>query len=206
MWLPVSAVWLTLAMAMLLKWLVGRIFPTIGEGKVESQVTSVDLVTKAGSHEDSSTAGSTKPLHKYDVFINHRGPDVKRTFAAHLCDALSRVGFCPFLDAKSIKQGRSVFKSIDEALSDACVHVAIFSKRYAESKYCLDELLDMLQSGKVILPVFYDVKPQHLRCTEEGPFTEGFGKHVKHKRHDKIPKWREALRKASEIMGYENNG
>lgn len=80
---------------------------------------------------------------------------MKKTFVAHLDAALRRDGFQPFLDGKVIGQGRHVFNTIDKALKGACVHVAIFSKGYAESKYCLNELCDMLSSGKDILPVFY---------------------------------------------------
>jgi hypothetical protein len=144
-----------------------------------------------------------KPLpHIYDVFINHRGPDVKLTFAARLAEALCGAGFHPFLDAKSIKQGRPVFKSIDEALSGACVHVAIFSKRYAESVYCLEELWGMLQTKNVILPVFYDVNPEHLRCIDSGPFAEGFRKHESRGKHEEIKKWKEALREIANRRGY----
>ena len=127
--------------------------------------------------EPSAPSNGAKP-HKYDVFINHRGQDVKKTFVAHLDAALRRNGFRPFLDAKNIRKGRHVLKSIDKALNDACVHVAIFSKRYAESKYCLNELCDMLKSGKDILLVFYHVKPEELRWIEDGSFKEGFEKHV----------------------------
>jgi hypothetical protein len=86
---------------------------------------------------------------------------------AHLNGALKRDGFRPFLDAKSIGQGRHVFNSIDKALKGACVHLAVFSKRYAESKYCLNELCDMLKSEQVILPVFYGVNPKTSPAWQE---------------------------------------
>ncbi|KAG0588250.1 hypothetical protein KC19_2G228700 [Ceratodon purpureus] len=140
--------------------------------------------------------------HQYDVFINHRGPDVKKTFVAHLNASLRRDGFRPFLDAKDISQGRHVFKSIDKALTGACVHVAVFSKRYAESKYCLNELCDMLRSGQVILPVFYGVNAEDLRRIESGPFNKGFEKHVKRGRTEEIGKWKEALRKVADHRGF----
>ena len=150
--------------------------------------------------ESSDPSIRPKP-HEYDVFINHRGPDVKNTFVAHLDAALRRNGFRPFLDAKDIGKGRHVFKSIDKALNDACVHVAIFSKRYAESKYCLNELCDMLKSGKDILPVFYDVKPEELRRIENGSFKEGFIKHVKRGRLEEIERWKKALMEISDYRG-----
>jgi hypothetical protein len=125
------------------------------------------------NHEQGSICSSDWSCGM-QVFINHRGPDVKKAFVVHLNGALKRDGFRPFLDAKSIGQGRHVFKSIDKALKGACVHVAVFSKRYAESKYCLNELCDMLKSDQVILPVFYGVNPEDLRWIDNGPFKEGF--------------------------------
>jgi hypothetical protein len=146
-------------------------------------------------------AAECKP-HQYDVFINHRGPDVKKAFVGHLNGALRRDGFRPFLDAKSIGQGRHVFISIDTALKGACVHVAVFSKRYAESKYCLNELCDMLRSDQVILPVFYGVNPEDLRWIDNGPFKDGFRKHLQRGRSEEILKWKEALRKVADHRGF----
>lgn len=152
---------------------------------------------------DSACSSSTEAmLHKYDVFLNHRGCDTKKGIVAHLNGALRKAGFHPFLDAKSIGQGKHVFKSIDEALSGACVHVAIFSKRYAESKYCLNELSDMLQSKRVILPVFYDIEPEDLRQPHKGPFAKAFRKHYKRGRHKDIKRWEGALLEVASRRGF----
>ncbi|CAK9224471.1 unnamed protein product [Sphagnum troendelagicum] len=139
---------------------------------------------------------------RYDVFLNHRGPDVKDTFVAHLNDALCAAGFHPFLDAKSLIKGKHPYNSINEALSGVGVHVAIFSKGYAESKYCLDELHDMLESGKLILPVFYGVEVEHLRRPYDGPFAAGLRKHKKRGRHQDVERWETALAKVADLQGF----
>ncbi|CAK9224463.1 unnamed protein product [Sphagnum troendelagicum] len=141
-------------------------------------------------------------LGKYDVFLNHRGPDVKDTFVAHLNDALCAAGFHPFLDAKSLIKGKHPYNSINKALSGVGVHVAIFSKGYAESKYCLDELHDMLESGKLILPVFYGVEVEHLRRPYDGPFAAGLRKHKKRGRHQDVERWETALAKVADLQGF----
>nr|PNR52797.1 hypothetical protein PHYPA_009172 [Physcomitrium patens] len=96
----------------------------------------------------------------YDVFLNHRGPDVKSTFVTHLEDALRSEGFRPFLDVRFLMVGGPALKSIDQALDMAKVHVAVVSKGYAEPKYCLSELVDMLKSCQPVVPVLYDVEPR----------------------------------------------
>ena len=60
-------------------------------------------------------------MDKYDVFLNHRGPDVKGGFIAHLYEALESVGLNAFLDKKSLLQGHPAFDSTDEALENARV-------------------------------------------------------------------------------------
>ncbi|CAK9225230.1 unnamed protein product [Sphagnum troendelagicum] len=140
--------------------------------------------------------------YEYDVFLNHRGPDVKDTFVAHLNDALCAAGFHPFLDAKSLIKGKHPYNSINEALSGVGVHVAIFSKGYAESKYCLDELHDMLESGKLILPVFYGVEVEHLCRPYDGPFAAGLRKHKKRGRHQDVERWETALAKVADLQGF----
>ena len=73
---------------------------------------------------------STWKSREYDMFINHQGPDMKKTFVAHLYAALSSWGINiqPFMDAEDIPYGHDVFEEIDKALEGVCVHVAIFSK------------------------------------------------------------------------------
>jgi hypothetical protein len=140
------SVWQTIVIGCFTLWIFQRLIRA--RGKRNESVKS-----REAASAPSIDAAECKP-HQYDVFINHRGPDVKKSFVAHLNAALRRDGYRPFLDAKSIGQGRHVFNSIDRALKGACIHVAIFSERYAESKYCLNELCDMLNSNHVILPVF----------------------------------------------------
>ena len=149
-----------------------------------------------------ASKAATSKSGEYDVFINHRGPDVKKTFVAHLYAALSSWGFRPFLDAQDIDIAEPVFEEIDKALKGACVHVAIFSKRYAESIYCLDELCAMLKSGRRIIPVFYDVDPGHLRRPEVGPYREAFKKHQDRETTEKISIWKEALHKVVDYRGF----
>jgi len=109
----------------------------------------------------------------FDVFLNHRGPDAKGGFASHLHQSLQEAGCRPFLDKQSLEKGQHGQKKIYEALGCASVHVAIFSKHYADSDYCLDELCAMLESKKLIIPVFYDVSPSVLHCeADDGPYTK----------------------------------
>ncbi|KAH9533966.1 hypothetical protein CY35_18G081800 [Sphagnum magellanicum] len=162
----------------------------------------VSLVSEDVRPLPQTVSYDIQSLGKYDVFLNHRGPAVKDTFVAHLNDALCAAGFHPFLDAKSLIKGQHAYKSINEALSGVGVHVAIFSKRYAESKYCLAELHDMLESGKLILPVFYGVEVEHLCRPYDGPFAAGLRKHKRLGRHQDVERWETALAKVADLQGF----
>jgi hypothetical protein len=138
---------------------------------------------------------------KFDVFLNHRGPDVKGGFASHLRQALQEAGCRPFLDKPDLEKGLDGQEKIYEALGCASVHVAIFSKDYAASDFCLNELCAMLESKKLIIPVFYDVSPSDLRCENpDGPYTKAF-----HGRRSAggVGSWKAALHEAAKLNGFK---
>jgi hypothetical protein len=141
---------------------------------------------------------------RFDVFLNHRGPDVKQNFAAHLHQALQEAGCRPFLDTDSLEKGQHSQTKIYEALACASVHVAIFSKHYADSKYCLDELCAMLERKKLIIPVFYDVSPDDLHCKlHNGPYTKAFRKTHGRRPASEVKKWKDALCMAAQLFGFQ---
>ncbi|KAH8942600.1 hypothetical protein BDL97_13G001300 [Sphagnum fallax] len=140
---------------------------------------------------------------EFDVFLNHRGCDVKRNFVAHLHEALQEAGCRPFVDYKSLETGQHGQNKIFQALRGARVHVAIFSELYAESKYCLKELCEMHKSEELIIPVFYHVSPESLRCKPHGPYSEAFRKHHRTRSASEVENWKEALRMAAELEGFK---
>ncbi len=59
----------------------------------------------------------------------------------------------------------------------------------------------MLESGKRILPVFYDVEVAHLSRPYDGPFAEGLRKHKKQGRHQDVERWETALATVADLQG-----
>ena len=94
----------------------------------------------------------------YDVFINHRGPNVKNTFASRLYRRLLQRGLRVFLDKPELQEVLNLTLQIQRAIRTASVHVGIFSPTYSQPKWCLDELLQMFESEAIIIPVFYHMK------------------------------------------------
>lgn len=161
------------------------------------------------------------PLHqhkvKYDIFVNHRGPDTKLNFVTHLEDALKEKQYVAFVD-RSVEEGKHVFEAISCAIQDTRVHLAIFSPGYTQSEYCLDELAEMVEcreknANVILLPIFYNVEPGDLRRPDfagdprhgpPSPFQEAFRKQVEKGRFsaERISGWKNALCVAADVKGF----
>eukprot|EP01018_Ginkgo_biloba_P019692 Gb_04885 [translate_table: standard] len=137
----------------------------------------------------------------FDVFINHRGKDVKDTLASHIYDLLQFHGVRAFLDREEIRTGEEFPHAITEAIQSSSVHIVIFSPHYAESDWCLRELALMLKTpNATIIPVFCNVTPGELRWTK-GALAEGFDKHYRRYSRKLVDEWRAALQIVSNISG-----
>jgi len=116
----------------------------------------------------SSSSGCVKappaPPH-YDVFINHRGVDSRHTVARLLHDRLLQLSggrVRTFLDSMSLRPGDRLVEGINEGMRQCKVAVAIFSEHYLDSEFCIHELAALVEARKVIVPIFYGVKPSAL--------------------------------------------
>jgi len=168
-----------------------------------AQPTSAQRDTFASAASSSSSPSTS--YAPYDVFINHRGPDVKKTLAGLLYRDLKSKGLQVFLDQPELEPGHIIRSQIEAAIQGASVHIAIFSENYAESNWCLDELVLMLDSKRTILPVFYKVKPSDLRWPDKGAYADALRGHEKKKRYDLqiIQGWKKALSSVADISGFE---
>jgi hypothetical protein len=119
------------------------------------------------------------------------------------------------LDRPELQEGDNFIDQIKGAIRTAFVHVAIFSPHYVESKWCLDELLDMLESGAPIIPVFYQVEPAELRWGKK-VYAAALHDLEKKKSYDAetntmkpryesttIENWRKALSRVADISGLD---
>ena len=151
---------------------------------------------------------TTTSYHHFDVFINYRGPDVKSTLANSLYRRLISHRLQVFLDKPELQAGHNITTQIEAAIKVASVHIAIFSPTYAESNWCLDELVLMVESKAIILPVFYKVKPSEVRWTgkdNHGAYARALRNHEEKQRYDlkTIQTWRKALHHVANISGFE---
>lgn len=105
-------------------------------------------------------------LKKNDVFLSFRGEDTRNTFTSHLHKALLDSKIETFVDGR-LERGDEISCTLLRAIEQSKLSVIILSENYASSKWCLDELVHILQckemNGQIVLPVFYHVSPSDVR-------------------------------------------
>ena len=145
----------------------------------------------------------------YDVFLSFRGEDTRNGFTSNLNGILRHNGINTFIDDK-LRRGENISTELLETIESSRILIIVFSKNYASSTWCLDELVKILEcknNGQVVLPVFYKVDPSDVR-NQNGKFGEAFTKHEEKFKDNKrkVQRWRTALKEASNISGlhYKN--
>ncbi|KAB2636271.1 TMV resistance protein N-like [Pyrus ussuriensis x Pyrus communis] len=157
----------------------------------------------------SSAAAISSPRRKYDVFLSFRGEDTRNTFTSHLHAALLRKKLHTYIDDK-LERGDEIRPALLEAIEKSKLSVIIFTKSYASSTWCLDELVHILgckeRDGQFVIPVFYNISPQDVR-KQQGSYADAFAKLEERFKleegMDKVLKWRDALQKAANLSGYD---
>ncbi|ESR55398.1 hypothetical protein CICLE_v10018611mg [Citrus x clementina] len=146
---------------------------------------------------------------KYNVFLSFRGEDTRDNFTSHLYAALCRKKIKTFIDDEELRRGDEISPALLNAIEGSKISVVIFSKDYASSKWCLNELVKILEcknmNGQMVVPVFYHADPSDVR-KQNGTFGDAFVKHEKQFRDvpEKVQKWRAALTEASNLSGWDS--
>ncbi|KAL2328023.1 hypothetical protein Fmac_021450 [Flemingia macrophylla] len=155
----------------------------------------------------TSSASGTK---SFDVFVSFRGEDTRNSFTNHLFAALQRKGVIAFKDDQKIKKGELLEPELLQAIEGSLVFIVVFSKDYSSSTWCLKELTKIVhwveQTGRIVLPVFFDVTPSEVR-KQSGQFGNAFVEHEKRFKDnlEMVQNWRSALEAITNRSGWDLN-
>ncbi|KAF3457216.1 hypothetical protein FNV43_RR01873 [Rhamnella rubrinervis] len=157
---------------------------------------------------DASSSSSSKPRDNYDVFLSFRG-ETGKTFTSHLYKALDLKGIYTFLDVIRPQRGEDISPGLDNAIEGSRCAVVILSGNYASSRWCMDELVQILKCrndfniNQIVLPIFYHVNPDDI-LKEKGTIWEGFQslKREFPNNEEKVESWRDALIQLANIAGH----
>ena len=157
----------------------------------------------------STLKSSTSHPHSYhyDVFLSFKGAYTRKTFTDHLYENLVAHGIHTFRDDKELENGGDIAADLDRAMRESRFFIIVFSKNYATSKWCLNELLKitkcMAEKGSEVIAIFYHVEPRDVG-NREGSFKDAFSEHRKNADQEKeklIGDWEIALKKVSKLKG-----
>ncbi|KAJ6951285.1 TMV resistance protein N [Populus alba x Populus x berolinensis] len=158
----------------------------------------------------SSSSSSSRHRWNYDVFLSFRGEDTRKNFTDHLYTALIQAGIHTFRDDNELPRGEKISPQLVKAIEGSRISIVVFSKHYASSRWCLDELVKILECRQkieqVVLPIFYDTEPSDVR-KQTGSYAKAFDEHEERfkKEMEKVSKWRAALAEAGNLSGYGLN-
>ncbi|KAM7469904.1 hypothetical protein LguiA_008087 [Lonicera macranthoides] len=154
-------------------------------------------------------------FNSYDVFLNFRGEDTRKTFTHELYMALVQGGLSAFKDEDTMDKGEDLKSELKKAIRQSKSSIVVISKNYASSTWCLDELVLILEQRRtnrhVVLPVFYDVDPSHVR-KQSGTIAKAFARYEQQVKAEtdssrkielmeKIERWRSALTEVGYLNG-----
>ncbi|XP_075647729.1 disease resistance protein RPV1-like [Castanea sativa] len=152
------------------------------------------------------SSSSSIPGSDYDVFLSFRGEDTRLSFTDHLYEAFILRGIEAFRDSEKLQLGQVIASELIQAIEKSQYAIVIFSEKYADSRWCLDELAEIVEckknKGLKVVPIFYHVNPSDVR-NQTGPFGKAFADHNKDDRIDgeKIQKWKKALTEVGNLSG-----
>ncbi|CAN6699559.1 unnamed protein product [Malus baccata var. baccata] len=168
------------------------------------------------AHEASSSSSSKSKLWNYDVFLSFSGEDTRKGFTGHLHDAIEDRGYKAYIDEDDLERGVEIKEELYRGIEESMISIIVFSKKYADSSWCLDELVKIMECrsklGRHVLPIFYHVDPSHVR-KQNGDLAKAFQNYeedIREEKDDKkreakqkrVNQWREALTEAADLAGY----
>ncbi|XP_059651263.1 disease resistance protein RUN1-like isoform X2 [Cornus florida] len=156
----------------------------------------------------ASSSYSLLSRSEYDVFLSFRGEDTSKTFVGCLYTALNQRGIRTFKDDERLERGKSISSDLVKNINESSIAVIVFSKNYANSSWCLEELVEILEcrrtKGLTVLPIFYDVKASNVRKQRKS-FAEAFRQHeeIREEEMERVQRWRDALKEAANVSGFD---
>ncbi|KAF7849002.1 hypothetical protein BT93_L1343 [Corymbia citriodora subsp. variegata] len=168
------------------------------------------MSSSSSSSSSPSPSSSSEANWRFDVFINFRGEDVRHGFVAALHKCLLHRKINAYIDNEDLRPGDEISPALTKAIEDSQIAVLIFSENYASSRWCLDELVKVMECRRLknqrVLPVFYKVKPEDIRWLKRS-YGDALARHEVRlgNASERVKKWREALNEAANLSGWHHD-
>jgi hypothetical protein len=140
----------------------------------------IKFAQSAQAFWNDHTSMKKNPLEElriHEVFLSFRGKDTCASFTSHLYASLQNAKINVYGDDCALPKGDDIPTSLKRTIKQSRVSIIVFSKNYAESSWCMDEMLEIMEChktiGHVVLLVFYNVDPSEV-CHQIGEFGIAF--------------------------------
>ncbi|CAG7881620.1 unnamed protein product [Brassica rapa] len=145
---------------------------------------------------ESLPASSSSSSAEFDVFLSFRGADTRNNFTGHLQEKLLGKGIDSFIDDR-LRRGDDITALFDR-IEQSKIAIIVFSENYANSVWCLRELVKILQcrdrNQQLVIPILYKIDKSKLKNVRKTRFTGVT--------EDEIVSWEAAISTAVDISGY----
>ena len=107
----------------------------------------------------------------------------------------------------NFRGGEKISEELLKTIKRSMISIIMFFENYASSRWCLDELVWILECrknlGQLVLPVFYGIDPSEVHKQEE-KFGIELAKHEKNFMDNigKVQIWRAALKEVASLFGF----
>ncbi|KAG4177041.1 hypothetical protein ERO13_A11G282604v2 [Gossypium hirsutum] len=88
---------------------------------------------------------------RYDDFLNFRGEDTRHGFTSHLYKDLCLKKIETFIDNEELLRGDEISGALLTVIKESRVSVIVFSKDYVSSKWCLEDLVKIMDYSSCFL-------------------------------------------------------
>ncbi|KAF3594265.1 hypothetical protein DY000_02024524 [Brassica cretica] len=146
-------------------------------------------------------SSSQEVSKQWQVFISFSGQDLRHNFISHLEGAFKLADINYYIDYKETpSESQNVFF---KRIQQSQIALPIFSSQYAESKWCLNELAEVMKQAEQgnlrVIPIFFNVTPKDVGS----PYGSFGCKVYVESQHNpsSLPIWTEALKSAAGNIG-----
>nr|POE85142.1 protein bobber 1 [Quercus suber] len=174
-----------------------HLFAALDRKKIDAYKVDKNLPRGEKIGPELSKAIETSRIAVVVFSKTFRGADSRTGFTSHLFAALDRKKIDAYKVDKNLPRGEKIGPELSKAIEASRIAVVVFSKTYATSYWCLDELVKIMECKREfnqrVLPIFYHVsQPEVLEL--KGNFAE-----LPNGAEDKRNSWRAALTEAANL-------
>ncbi|KAM5548992.1 TMV resistance protein N-like [Rosa sericea] len=172
----------------------------------QSNNNSGSMATQLRASSSFSSVPFSTRSYTHDVFLSFRGEDTRYNFTGHLNRYLVQRGINTFID-DDLRRGEEISEALLRAIEGSKFSLIVFSENYASSRWCLDELVHILEcrrsNNQMVQPIFYKVDPSDVRH-QRGTFGEALAQHERRFKGemDTVLRWKAALSEAANLSGW----